>query len=86
MNKTVEEFYREKIQALNPIQQVITLHLEMIDGEQAMRWAKEFSDLQSSSKDARIKELEARLETAENMLKKYEFEDDVIAFLTNKTE
>ena len=42
---TAEEFFRQKLQELQPNRAVITLANEMITAEQGMRWAHEFKQL-----------------------------------------
>ena len=62
--ETAEEFFRNKIKELNPNQAVITLSNEVIFAEQAMRWAKEYSDQQSKAKDGEIALLEVQLKSS----------------------
>lgn len=57
-----EEFFRAKIKELNPNQEVTTLSREMITGEQGLRWAHEFTSLQTEAKDREIKELKKEIE------------------------
>ena len=46
--ETVEEFFRKKVQAINPGVAVITLSQELIRAESGLRWAKEYSDLHNA--------------------------------------
>jgi len=46
--ETTEEFYRKKVQAINPGVAVITLSQELITAESGLRWAKEYSDLHNA--------------------------------------
>lgn len=43
--KTAEEFFRDKIRELEPNKAVIALRHEIVNAEQAMRWAHEFKEL-----------------------------------------
>lgn len=73
---TAEEFFRGKLKEINPIQFVVTLANELISAEQGMRWAKEYSDLQSKSKDDEIAEFKKLVvkscETSEKYSKMYD--------------
>lgn len=62
---TAEEFFRNKIQALNPVQQVITLSNEMISGEQGLRWAHEFKELHTSQLLSNLDEANREIDEVE---------------------
>ena len=48
---TAEEFFRKKIKELNPFREVLTLSQEIINTEQAMRWAHDFAEEKLNQKN-----------------------------------
>lgn len=71
---TAEEFIREKIRSKNDLKgQMYALWKHEVNGEDCLRWTKEYADQQTQhlndrlkEKDAEITELKSSLEYAEN--------------------